>query len=130
MRHGSRVYLSFFDENQRGKARWERKEHMVEVNRTEALDASRAAIREKKVVLPRRLPIVEEFAKHIAADAKVMDENPETGAMKYRYVRTGADHFSLAFTYAWMAAEKRFLKGPLFAFVGGSERPRPAFGDL
>jgi hypothetical protein len=129
-RHGSRVYLSFFNENQRGKARWERKEHMVEVNRTEALDASRAAIRDRRVVLPRRLPIVEEFARHMAADAKVLDENPETGAMKYRYVRTGADHFSLAFTYAWMAAEKRFLKGPLFAIVGGPEVPRAAFGDL
>jgi hypothetical protein len=46
----------------------------------------------------------------MAADAKVLDENPETGAMKYRYVRTGADHFSLAFTYAWMAAEHGFLK--------------------
>jgi hypothetical protein len=30
--------------------------------------------------------------------------------LKYRYVRTGADHFSLAFTYAWMAAEHGFLK--------------------
>ena len=69
------------------------------------LDASRAVIREKKVVLPRRLPLVEEFARHMAADAKVLDENPETGAMKYRYVCTGADHFSLAFTYGVMAAE-------------------------
>ena len=37
------------------------------------------------------------------ADAKVLDEDEETGAKKYRYIRTGIDHFSL-FTYAWMAA--------------------------
>jgi hypothetical protein len=62
--------------------------------------------------------VVEDFAKHMAADAKVLDENQETGAMKYRYVRTGPDHFSLAFTYAWMAAEKNFLEGPPFSFQG------------
>ena len=28
----------------------------------------------------------------------------ETGAKKYRYIRTGSDDFFLAFTYAWMAA--------------------------
>jgi len=39
----------------------------------------------------------------MAADAKILDEDAETGAKKYRYIRTGADHFSLAFTYALMA---------------------------
>ena len=66
----------------------------------------------------------------MAADAKALDENPETGAMKYRYVRTGADHFSLAFTYAWLAAEKVFLKGPLISIVGGPDWPRHAFDEL
>jgi hypothetical protein len=31
-------------------------------------------------------------------DAKILDENEETGAKKYRYIRSGEDHFSLAFT--------------------------------
>src|SRR5882672_12258061 len=74
------------------------------VNRTEALDASRAAIRDKRVSLPRREPIVELFARHMTADAKVLDEDPDTGAQKYRYLRAGEDHFSLAFTYAWLMA--------------------------
>jgi hypothetical protein len=77
------------------------------VNRTEALDASRAAIREKKLTLPRRQPIVEEFAQHMAADAKILEENEETGEQRYKYIRTGADHFSLAFTYAWLATPVR-----------------------
>ena len=47
---------------------------------------------------------MEEFAVHMAADAKILDEDEETGAQRYRYIRTGADHFSLAFTYAWLAA--------------------------
>jgi hypothetical protein len=116
-RHRGQIYLNFFNENQRGQAKWDGRETKVEVNRTEALDASRAVIRDKGVMLPRRLPLVEEFARHMAADAKVLDENPETGAMKYRYVRTGADHFSLAFTYAWMAAEHRFLRSFPISFV-------------
>lgn len=64
--------------------------------RGEPLDASRAAIRERKVVLSRRVPLVGLFARQMASDAKVLDEDEETGAKKYRYVRTGEDHFSLA----------------------------------
>jgi hypothetical protein len=77
----------------------------VEINRTEALDRSRAMVREKKVILPRRIPIVEEFAKHMASDAKTLDEDPETGIKKYRYIKTGEDHFSLAYTYACLALD-------------------------
>ncbi len=94
----------------RGEARWDRDALTVQVNRTEALDASRAAVREKLVTLPRRVPIVETFARHMAADAKVLEEDQDTGAKRYKYVRTGEDHLSLAFTYAWMAA--RHSGGP------------------
>jgi len=44
----------------------------------------------------------------ITADVDVLDEHEETGAKRYRYVRTGEDHFSLAFTYAWMAITNSF----------------------
>ncbi len=104
-RHPERVFLSFFNENQRGAPKWDEEGQIVQVNRTEALDASRTAVREKKLVLPRQAPLIETFARHMAADAKVLDEDEATGIQKYRYVRTGADHFSLAFTYAWLAAE-------------------------
>jgi len=97
------VYLCFFNENQRGTPRWDNESFTVQVNRTEALDASRAAVRQKQISLPRRQPIIEEFAKHMSSDAKILEEDEETGAKRYMYVRTGADHFSLAFTYAWLA---------------------------
>jgi len=54
---------------------------------------------------------VEEFAKHLAADAKVLDENEETGLKKFRYIRKGANHYSMAFTYALMANENNRLYG-------------------
>jgi hypothetical protein len=95
--------------------RWDDASFTVCENRTEALDASRQVIRNREVVLPRRCPIVETFAKHLAADAKQLEEDPETGIQKYRYTRTGPDHFSLAFTYDCLASE-----GERRGFVGVS----------
>jgi hypothetical protein len=48
---------------------------------------------------------VEEFARHMAADAKILQEDEDTGAKRYKYIRAGEDHFSLAFTYAVIALE-------------------------
>ena len=106
-RHGGSVFLCFFNENQKGVPKWDWKDRKVEVNRTEALDASRAAIREKLTSLPRRDPLVESFARHMTADAKKLEEDEETGARKYRYFKTGENHFGFAFTYAWLAAVHR-----------------------
>ena len=69
-RHSGRVWLNYFQESQRGKYQWDAVERIVSENRTEALDASRQLIRDKKVVLPRRGGIVEVFAQQLAADAK------------------------------------------------------------
>jgi hypothetical protein len=103
-RHRGIVYMSQFVEAQRGGPRWDRDSQMVAVNRTDALDGSRAAIRNEQVILPRRQPIIEEFAQHMTHDAKVLDEDEETGIQRYRYVKLGTNHYSFAFTYAWMAA--------------------------
>jgi hypothetical protein len=104
-RYMNRAHLCFFQEGQRGAPNWDSKTHQVVVNRTEALDASRTAVREKLVVLPRRDRLVEKFAQHMTCDAKVLDEDEETGIKKFRYVKTGENHFSLAFTYAWLASQ-------------------------
>jgi len=104
-RHAGTAFMCFFNESQRGAPRWEPASRQVLINRTEALDMSRAAVREQRVALPRRGPIVEEFAQHLTCDAKVLDEDEETGIKKYRYIRTGTNHFSMAFTYAWLATQ-------------------------
>lgn len=57
--------------------------------------------------LPARSdPQVQAFAQHVSCDAKVLDEDEETGVRKYRYVRTGANHFSMALTYAGLALDE------------------------
>jgi hypothetical protein len=102
-RHCSYVFMNYFQESQRGSYRWDYPEHLVYVNRTEALDASRNVIRDRKVVLPRGGEVVREFADHLAADVKQLKEDEETGAKSYRYVKTGTNHFSFAFTYDCIA---------------------------
>jgi hypothetical protein len=111
-RHGRRVWLNYFNEHQRGSPKWELEQHIVQENRTEALDLSRAAIRERKVVLPRRVPVVDEFADHLTRDVKRLEEDPDTGAQAYRYVKIGVDHYSLAFTYECLAAMREWGSGP------------------
>lgn len=129
-RHGGQIFMNFFNENQRGSAKWDSEARTVLVNRTEALDASRAAVREKNLILHAPSAIVETFARHMAADAKILDEDEETGAKKYRYIRTGEDHFSLAFTYACMAAGQSWGMREWLASLKNRERvlrDNPAF---
>ena len=114
-RHSGRVWLNYFQESQRGKYQWDAVERIVSENRTEALDASRQLIRDKKVVLPRRGGIVEVFAQQLAADAKRLEENEETGALAYKYIKTGTNHFSLAFTYDAIAWSRDTSWGPRIA---------------
>ena len=39
----------------------------------------------------------------MAADVKQLVEDQETGAQTYRYIKTGTNHYSLAFTYDCIA---------------------------
>ncbi len=120
-RHAGRVYMNYFQESQRGSYRWDPAEHIVQENRTEALDASRAVIRDKRVLLPRGGPVVREFAEHVAADVKQLVEDDKTGAQAYRYVKTATNHFSLAFTYDCIAWS-RLSPGPVrFEWIGAED---------
>jgi hypothetical protein len=105
-RHRGRVWLNYFNDGQKGSYKWDHDQHIVQVNRTEALDAAKRGIRDGAVALPRRVPLLEEFAEHLASDAKKLIEDEETGAKSYRYIRTGTNHYSLAFTYDWIASER------------------------
>ena len=60
-------------------------------------------VRDRRVVLPRAGKLMEEFANHLAADVKQLVEDEDTGAQAFRYVRTGTNHYSLAFTYDCIA---------------------------
>jgi hypothetical protein len=127
-RHKNLVFMHFFNEHQRGAPKWSHDTQTVQVNRTEALDASRLAIRDKKVTLPRQDRLVEAFATHMANDAKVLDEDAETGVKRYRYIRTGTNHFSLAFTYAWLATTNQTGHRGFMQWMQQQARSRSASG--
>ena len=94
------------------------KEYIVRENRTEAMDASRNMIREHKVVLPRGSRAIREFADHMAADVKELIEDEETGAKSYRYVKTGTNHYSFAFTYNCIASDRdRYIDFSLYGWI-------------
>jgi hypothetical protein len=42
-RHRGQVWLNYFNENQKGSYKWDQEQHIVQVNRTEALDAAHVA---------------------------------------------------------------------------------------
>jgi hypothetical protein len=106
-----KVYLNFYNEHQKGHYKWNEADFTVSSNRTESLDASHKQILgapgdlsgTSKVILPRRVDMVEEFAKHLHNTAKRLEEDEETGSKRYVYVKLGADHFRHAFNYECMA---------------------------
>ncbi len=61
--------------------------------------------------------MIREFARHLAAVVKQLVEDEATGAQSYRYVRTGTNHYSLAFAYDCVAWS-RDQRGPCAIRVG------------
>jgi hypothetical protein len=118
-RHSGRVWLNYFVESQRGSYSWDWDEQIVRENRTEAMDASRKIIRDRMVVLPRGGEVIREFADHLAADVKQLKEDEETGLRSYRYVKTGTNHYSFAFTYDCIAASQdEYIDPNLYGWFG------------
>jgi hypothetical protein len=73
----------------------------------------------------RSCPLLQTFAEHLASDAKKLVENDETGAKSYRYVRTGTNHYSLAFTYDWIASENERRHYDGFIWFGDDDDDHP-----
>ena len=119
-RHPGSVYMNYFVESQRGSYSWDANENIVRENRTETMDASRQIVRDRKVVLPRGGKVIQEFAKHLSSDVKQLIEDEDTGAQQFRYVRTGTNHYSLAFTYDCIGWSRDSCVTGRW-FVGGTE---------
>ena len=59
--------------------------------------------------------LISVLSAHMAAIAKKLEENEDTGEQRYNYIRSGPDHFSMAFTYNVVAWE---LDDPTFMIFG------------
>ncbi len=50
---------------------------------------------------------------------KQLKEDEETGAQSYRYVKTGTNHYSFAFTYDCIAASRdEYIDFSLYGWIG------------
>lgn len=104
-RFKGRVFLCFYSEHQRGPYKWDGEEFKVMCNRTESLDASHNEIKFGRLILPRECDIIRTFAEHLHNVGKKLEEDEETGAKKYIYVKLGEDHFRHAYSYEAMARQ-------------------------
>lgn len=102
-RHSGKFYMCFYSQHQKGSYAWNESEYIVNVNRTESLDAGTDMLLKKQVEMPQRSAMVEMFAKHCGNIAKVCEEDKETGSKSYVYKKIGPDHFRHSFNYAMIA---------------------------
>ncbi len=100
-----RVYLNYYNIHQKGSYAWNERDHIVSCNRTESLDASHKEVQGNAIVIPRHCDIVQTFAEHLHNVAKKLEEDEETGAKRYNYLKLGEDHFRHAFNYEAMARQ-------------------------
>jgi hypothetical protein len=111
-RHRGKVFLSYYNERQKGRYRWNEADMTVQSNRTESLDASHREVMDQSIVLPKECGVVREFAKHLHNVAKKLQEDEETGSKRYVYIKLGPDHFRHAFNYE--ALSRQFGSSGIF----------------
>ena len=76
----------------------------VVANRTAVMDGSFASMRKKELVLPMPAEGVQHFFHQMQVPSRQLD--PNAGGGKGRYIWTkGEDHYRLADTYEWIAAQ-------------------------
>ena len=119
-RFPGRVWLSYYG-NSKGRVSWTRDPTgtpVVNVNRTEALDAWRDAHKLKKRRIPRVEDEVTDFVRQMTNILRSTEEDPVTGQKTARWIKRGPDHFAHADSYAEVALG-RLLSGVVTATVLG-----------
>ena len=104
-RFPGRVFLCVYNDHQKGSYAWDEERMMVQVNRTESLDASHKEIVDVNIEFPRESDVVRDFAKQCHNVAKKIEEDEESGSKRYVYVKLGPDHYRHAFNYEEMARQ-------------------------
>lgn len=87
-------------------ASWNEEVKILRINRTEALDAVHQALTTPgRLVLPRRCPEMDEFAKEVTNSAKVIEES-ELGERRYVWRKLGPDHYFHSLGYCLLASQR------------------------
>jgi len=101
-----KIFLCEYTESSTIGTSFNDKSGVVKVNRTEILDSTHRLITENQILLPRRSPEMDEFAKQLCGTAKVLETNKKTGTSVYRYrpVGSAGDHYRHSLNYFYLAA--------------------------
>lgn len=83
----------------------------VNAHRTATLDNSSNLIRGQRWIVNQDDPRFDEFAKHCMNSVKNKEEDSETEKIRYKYIRTGPDHWRHAQNYCMIAGEMGRDKG-------------------
>ncbi len=106
MKLGVRVFLCEYSESTPIGSMFNTKSGICKVNRTEVMDGThRLVTTPGKLMIPRRCPEIEEFAKQMCATAKVLETNKRTRQSVYRYRKLGPDDYRHATNYFWLACQ-------------------------
>jgi hypothetical protein len=107
-RFPGRVWLAYYG-NQKGRISWARDAEgnaIVNINRTEALDAWRDAHKMGKRRIPRIEDEVRQFVLQMTNILRTIEEDPVTGAKKAIWIKRGPDHYAHADSYAEVAVDR------------------------
>jgi len=108
-RYRGRVWLSYYG-NSKGRVAWgfdAENTAIVNVNRTEALDAWRDLHRQGKRRIPRIEGQVTTYVKQMTNILRSVEEDPVTGAKRATWIKRGPDHFAHADSYSEIALGRR-----------------------
>jgi hypothetical protein len=102
------VFGCNYVETRTGQIAWDEKDHIIKGNRTEICDMTHDMVSNPGgMVLPRRNSEIDEFTKEVCNIAKVLDEDPDTGARMFRYKKLSTnDHYRHALNYCLLASER------------------------
>jgi hypothetical protein len=102
------TFLCYYNENQKGSSAWDSKKGIVQMNRTENMDAIHHRVTTPGAfILPRSGPQeLEIYITQMCNLAKVLEEDEETGSRKYVYRTLGPDHYRHATAYALLASDR------------------------
>lgn len=105
------VYVCHYTEAAKREVRWNKDTRIVTAHRTISLDNMVDDWLARRYVVPVGNPEVESvFFKQLSRIAKVLNTNDDTGVSKYKYIKTGDDHYAHACNYEQMAAGYPYCK--------------------
>jgi len=105
-RHRGRVFICYYVDTQKGDYKWNVMEGIVNVNRTESMDASQNYITSKELTINKNLQYLDMFASHCSNVARKIVTNEKTGMKTFQWIDVDADHFRHSYNYSCIASER------------------------